>query len=58
MASQLIAETVCSQLRCEYAAICRSVEYLLVKLVDVMMVVGYQLYVVEDVETVFLMLLH
>ena len=37
-ACQLVAGTVCSQLRHEYAGICRSVEYLLVKLVDVMLV--------------------
>ena len=39
----LIAKTVCSQLRHEYAGTCRSVECLLVKLVGVVLVVGCQL---------------
>ena len=43
---QLIAKTVCSQLRHEYAGTCRSVECLLVKLVDVKLVVEYHLCVV------------
>ena len=42
----LISSKTCSRLRCEYTGICRSVEYLLVKLVDVMLVVEHQLCVV------------
>ena len=38
---QLITKSVCSRLRRVYAGTCRSVEYLLVKLVDVMLVVEY-----------------
>ena len=57
----------CPQLGHEYVGICRSVEYPLVKLVDVTLVVEYQLCVVtfsvnlrqaEHVEKVVLMLLH
>ena len=39
---QLIAKTVCSQLRHEYAGTCRSVECLRVKLVDEELVEGCQ----------------
>ena len=67
MGTSISSRTVCSQLGSEYAGICSSVEYPLVKLVDVTLVVEYQLCVVtfsvnlrqaEHVGKVFQILLH